>query len=195
MLQELTLEIEERMNFTNIAIVVASFLALRWMYLNSTQVQIFELAIIAGVVLVVCLAVVAYQYFQVKQEEAEEAITAARRHVEEATKSYERIQEQLHELEKEHGSLVAEAEELRPLRGIEERHENTLLRLSAAEKEAKEATDTVEVLRKRVEAMRSLPELIEERDRLRRRFAQKKTEDLRAELEQKENYINQLIDA
>jgi len=195
MLRELTLEIEERMNFTNIVAIAASFLALRWLYLKSTQVQIFELAIIAGVVLVVCLAVVAYQYFQVKREEAEEAITAAHYHIEEATKNYERIQEQLHELEKEHGSLVAEAEELRPLKGVQEKYENALLRLSAAEKEAKEATDTVEVLRKRVEGMRSLPELIEDRDRLRRRFAQKKTEDLRAELEHKENYINQLIDA
>lgn len=195
MLQELTLEIEERMNFTNIAIAVVSFLGLRWLYLNSTPVQFFELAIIAGVVIVVCLAVVAYQYFQVKREEAEEAITAAHNHIEEATKSYERIQAQLHELEKEHGALVAEAEELRPLRDVEKRHENTLIRLSAAEKEAKEATGTVEVLRKRVEAMCSLPELIEERDRLRRRFAQKKTEDLRTELKQKENYINELIDA
>lgn len=195
MLQELTLEIEERMNFTNIAIVIASFLGLRWLYTNSTQVELFEIAAIAAMVLVVCLTIVVYKFFQVKQEEAEQAIIAAHHHVEEATESYERIQAQLHELEKEHGRLVGEVEELRPLIGVKERYENALLRLSAAEKEAKEASETVNVLRKQVEDMRNLPDLIEDRDRLRRSFAQKKTEELRAELEEKEMHINKLIDA
>lgn len=195
MLQELTLEIEERMNFTNIAIAAASFLGLRWLYNNSTQVELFEISVIGGIVLVTCITIIAYQFFQVKQEEAEEAIIAAHRHIEEATQSYERIQAQLHELEKEHGLLVGEAEELRPLVGIKDRYDNAVLRLSASEKEAKELAATVKVLRDRVAAMRGLPELIEERDRLRRRFAQKKTENLRTELEEKENHINKLIDA